>query len=190
MDMTDVYTPTHYKLTVEDFYKLGEIGILNNESRVELIEGELIEMAPIGPPHLRGVNRITKLLVLAAGDQAEISVQNPILLPPYSVPQPDFAVLRRPLAGSEETVPGVLDVFVVIEVSDTSLSYDRNTKARLYAKAGIAELWIINVKGRKVERFRQPGDGGYAEKDVLESGARLAPAALPTMEIEVAALFS
>lgn len=92
--MSAVFTPTRYKLSVDDYHKLGEAGILNEDSRVELIEGELIEMAPIGGPHMGIVNRLTRLLVLALGDSGEVSVQNPVRLSRHSEPQPDFAILK------------------------------------------------------------------------------------------------
>jgi Uma2 family endonuclease len=131
--MSAVFTPTRHKLSVDDYHKLGEAGILDEDSRVELIEGELIDMAPIGPPHMMAVNRLNRLLVRAVGDLGIVSIQNPITLPPHSEPQPDIAVLRPGIDKRGAGLPGPADVLLLIEVADTTLAYDRGTKLQLYA---------------------------------------------------------
>src|SRR5438105_11623750 len=142
--MSEVYTPTRYKLTVQDYHKLGEAGILAEDSRVELIDGELIEMAPVGGPHMGTVNRLNKMLVLAVGDHGVVSVQNPVTLPPYSEPQPDFTILRPGAGMPASGVPQADDVLLLIEVADTTLRYDHSTQRKLYVEEGIAEYWIVN----------------------------------------------
>ena len=160
--MSAVFTPKRYKLSIEDYHKLGEAGILDEDSRVELIEGDLIEMAPIGVPHMRCVNRLTRILVNAVGDAAIVSTQNPVTLPPLSEPQPDFALLK-PSAEDACRVPHPEDVLLIVEVADTTLAYDRRTKLPLVTLlAGLAGLtfaaffqfyanvldWPLNVGGK------------------------------------------
>lgn len=188
--MSDVYTPTRYKLTIEDYHKLGEVGILNEDSRVELIEGELIQMAPIGGPHLWTVNTLNRLLILSLGDLGDLSIQNPVLLPPYSEPQPDFVIVRPGTASRERRVPSTEDVILVVEVADTTLRYDRGTKLRLYARFGIPEFWIVNVQDECVEIHTTPKGDTYATRRVVRKGESLSPGALPAVSIEVSALFA
>src|SRR5438067_10264170 len=139
--MSTVFTPTRFKWTVEDYHKLGDAGILTEDRRVELIEGELIEMAPIHGPHMGMVNRLNKMLVLAVGDHGVVSVQNPVTLPPYSEPQPDFTILRLGAGMPASGVPHSDDVVLLIEVADTTVRYDRSTMLKPYAKEGTAEHW-------------------------------------------------
>src|SRR5438094_271220 len=184
--MSAVFTPTRHKLSVEDYHKLGDVGILTEDSRVELIDGELIEMAPIGGPHMWVVNRLTRLLVLAVGDLGVVSVQNPVTLPPHSEPQPDIAILKPGADSTASRVPNSADVLLLIEVADTTLAYDRTTKLKLYAKAGIAEAWIVNLQSRCVEVYREPSADGYSRTIELRPNDVASPLALPTVKFTVA----
>src|SRR5438093_4349936 len=125
--MSSIFTPTRARLTVEQFHKIGEAGILPPEARVELINGEMLEMAPIGARHLQAVNRLTRLLVRSVGDTAIVSVQNPIVLAEDSEPQPDLALLRSESEGAVR-LPSANDVLLLIEVADTTMQYDRTVK--------------------------------------------------------------
>jgi Uma2 family endonuclease len=187
--MSAVFTPTRHKLSVEDYHKLGQVGILTEDSRVELIEGELIDMAPIGGAHMGLVNRLTRLLVPAVGDLGVVSVQNPITLPPDSEPQPDVAILKPGADSAGSTVPRADEVFLLIEVADTTLAYDRNTKLKLYAKAGIAETWIVNVPSKCVEVYREPTTNGYLRRLELGVGELVSPLSLPMVELPVSDIF-
>jgi Uma2 family endonuclease len=186
--MSAVFTPSRYKLSIEDYHKLGAAGILDEDSRIELIEGDLIEMAPIGISHMRCVNRLTRLLVSAVGDAAVVSVQNPVTLPPRSEPQPDFALLR-PGADNADHVPYPADVLLIVEVADTTLSYDRRTKLPLYARAGIVEVWIVDVQGRTIEAFFSPTESGYVQSALYRKGASISPAQLPAVSIPLDDIF-
>jgi len=188
--MSVVFTPARHRLSVEDYHKLGEVGILTEESRVELIEGELIDMAPIGGPHMGLVNRLNRLLVLAVGDLGVVSIQNPVTLPPNSEPQPDVAILKPGADSAGSAVPRADEVLLLIEVADTTLSYDRNTKLKLYAKAGIAEAWIVNLQSKCVEVYRDPAPAGYVEHSEVGSGRIVSPLALPTVQLAVAEIFA
>jgi len=187
--MSAVFTPSRYKLSIEDYHKLGDAGILDEDSRIELIEGDLIEMAPIGVSHMRCVNRLNRLLIHAVGDAAIVSVQNPVTLPPRSEPQPDFALLR-PGADSADHVPLAADVHLIVEVADTTLNYDRRTKLPLYARAGIIEVWIVDVQGQTIEAFSGPSDAGYGRSAVYRRGESVTPTQLPAATIRVDDVFA
>jgi Uma2 family endonuclease len=187
--MSAVFTPTRHKLSVEDYHKLGEAGVLNEDSRVELIEGDLIDMAPIGVPHMSTVNRLNRLLVRAVNDLGIVSVQNPVSVPPHSEPQPDIAILGPGMDRPDGRLPGSADVLLLIEVADTTVSYDRGTKLPLYARAGIVECWIVNLQTRTLEVYRQPTAQGYSHNTEFRPGDIVSPLTLPTVKIEVAAIF-
>ena len=157
--MSTVFTPTRARLTVAQFQKMGDAGIMPPETRVELVDGELIEMAPIGPRHMQAVNRLTRALVAAVGEAAIVSVQNPVALGEHSETQPDLALLG-PQSDSETRLPTPDDVLLLIEVADATLQYDRTTKLALYARFGVREVWICE---RSELYFLALGaDGRYA----------------------------
>ena len=187
--MSAVFTPSRYKLSIEDYHKLGAAGILGEDSRVELIEGDLIEMAPIGITHMRCVNRLNRLLMQAVGDAAIVSVQNPVTLPPRSEPQPDVALLK-PAADQADHVPHPADVLLIVEVADTTLNYDRRTKLPLYARAGIVEVWIVDVQGQTIETFSAPTDTGYARTAVHRRADTVTPIQVPAASIRLDDLFA
>jgi Uma2 family endonuclease len=165
------------RFTVHDYHRMGEAGILHEDDRVELIEGELIEMTAIGTRHFSCVNRLNRLLVMSVGDEAIVSVQNPVRLNEYNEPQPDLAVIRP--RDYRESLPLPEDVLLLIEVSDTTLAYDRGVKLPLYAQAGIREVWIVNLPGETIERYTDPLEEGYRRADRLRRGQTLEPIPLP-----------
>src|SRR5579862_9904434 len=132
-------------LTVAEYHRMGEVGILTEDDRVELIEGELIAMSPIGSEHSGTVNALTHTLVLAVEDRAVVAVQNPVQLDDLSEPRPDFALLKPRDDYYRRSTPRPDDVLLLIEVADSSLAYDRNVKRSLYAWHGIPEFWIVNI---------------------------------------------
>jgi len=136
--------------TAEEYFRMGEAGILQEDDRVELIEGEIVEMSPIGSRHAACVNRLVKLFVREVGDSGIVGAQNPVLLPDYSGPQPDVAVLRLREDFYAEAHPTPGDVLLLIEVSDTTLRYDREVKLPLYALAGILEVWIVDLQNGEI----------------------------------------
>lgn len=188
--MSAVFTPTRFKWTVDEYHKLIDAGIFTPESRIELIEGELIEMAPVGGPHIGTVNRLNKMFVLALGDHGVVSVQNPVMLPPYSEPEPDFSILRPGAGMPASGVPRCEDVLLLIEVSDTTVQYDRGTKLRLYAREGIVEYWIVNISRKCIEVYRDPIANGYATSAEWVAGDIATPRALPIVKLDVAAIFA
>ncbi len=147
--------------TVTEYNRMGETGILKEDDRVELIEGEIVEMSPIGRRHAACVDRLTELLSERLWRRAIVRVQSPIVLNDYAEPQPDVALLRRREDFYERSLPTPDDVLLIVEVADTTLEYDRQIKVPLYARAGISEVWIVNLSDGQVEVYTQPAEGAY-----------------------------
>ena len=176
------------KFTVAEYYRMAEVGILHHTERVELLDGEIIVMAPMGERHANGVRRIDRVLHRALGDAAIISVQCPLRLDDYSEPEPDVAILRLREDEYLDSHPGPADTLVAVEVSDSSLAFDLGDKARRYAAAGIPEMWVMNLPGDCIDRLDQPGPAGYARHTVFRRGDKISPAALPDLAFAVADL--
>ena len=180
---------TRRALTVDDVLRMVQAGVLDEDERVELLEGELIEMAPIGGAHMLTANRLNKTFVSAVGDAAVVSVQNNIALRPRSLPQPDL-VLLRPEMLARPVVPGPQDILLVVEVADSTLAKDRDVKAPLYARHGIAELWIVDLEHRQVIVMRDPSGDGYRTQTVHGADETLTPLALSAVAIPLTNLFA
>lgn len=177
-----------HRFTVEDYHRMAEAGILGEDSRVELIRGRIVDMAPIGSAHMVAVNRLTRLLVTAVGDRGVVSVQNPVRLDDGSEPQPDVAVLRPGADDIGAPTPGASEVLLLIEVADTSLHEDRDEKAALYAASGVPEYWIVNLIDQVFEVHRGPGGGRYQEVSRVAPGSELEIAMLPGVRLAVSLL--
>ena len=182
-------TPAKHRFDVDAYYKLAAAGILPNPHRVELIDGEIIDLNAIGSPHAAITTRLTRQFIRAVGDLAIISVQNPLRLDSYNEPEPDLLVLRPRADDYQANHPGAADVLLLVEVSETSLTYDRGRKLALYAKFGVAEVWIIDLAGAAVEIYRQPKEGAYALTE-RRTGGSLTPDLVPSVAIDVAALLA
>ena len=178
---------TRHKLDVDAFYRMAEAGIIGEKDRIELIDGEMIDMAPIGQGHYGSVNRLTNIFVLAFDGRAVVSVQNPLRLSTADEPLPDFTILRwrDDFYGSGER-PRPDDVILVVEVADSSLRYDRTVKLELYARSGLAEYWVLDLKRRVVIVHRQPNGDGYDDIRTLSAGATLPLAVDPAIVIDLA----
>jgi len=168
---------------------MGEAGVFAPEARLELIEGEIVAMAPIGSPHAGTVKILTRLFVRLAGDLAIVSVQDPLVVGDRSVAQPDLALLKPRSDSYSSSHPNGADVLLVVEVSDTTLRFDLEKKIPLYARAGIAEAWVVDLQARAVRVFRDPGASGYHTNFTALGEAKLGCAALPEVAIAVATLF-
>ena len=177
---------TRHRLTVADYYRMGEAGIFAPEARVELIEGEVIDMAPIGTRHGSAVKRLNALLVAAVGARAVVSVQDPLRLSDLSEPEPDLMLLQPRADFYAGAHPGAADVLLLIEVSDTSARYDREIKLPLYARHRVPEVWIVDLEARLVRFYRAPAADTYAEASVTASPGCTPIAALPGIEIDLA----
>jgi Uma2 family endonuclease len=180
---------TRRPITVTEYHRMGEVGILGERDRVELIEGELVAMSPIGSYHQGTVNRLNHSLVQAIGERAIVSVQGTVRLDDLTEPDPDFALLMPRPDFYREAHPGPSDVLLLIEVADTSLNYDRAVKRALYARHGISELWIIDLSAGEVEVCRQPGADGYAAVTRVGRDEDLEPEMLSGVRIQAATLF-
>jgi Uma2 family endonuclease len=174
--------------TVEEYHRMGEVGLLDADTRVELIEGEIVEMAPIGDAHAATSNRLNRLLVLAVGERGIVAVGNPVRLTQRSEPQPDFSVLR-PRADYQTKGPRPEDVLLAVEVSDTTLRRDRRVKLALYARAGIPEFWIVNLEVREVEVYRSPAGDTYASVERKGPGDVVTMEALPSVTIAISQIW-
>lgn len=170
-------------LSVGDFHRMIEAGILGPEERVELVEGELIAMAAIGARHAHAVGRLTMRLSRSLPDSTVLWVQNPVQLDAHTEVYPDLAVISDRDYGEE--IPEPHDVLLVIEVSDTTLGYDQGKKVPLYARHGVPEVWIVNLAKGVIEAFRQPSSDSYDEIRRYGPGDTIAPALLPECAIRV-----
>ena len=182
--MNAVFTPQRVLINVEQFHKMGEAGVFPPDARIELIEGELLTMAPIGSRHASAVAMLNRLLLRSAiGDQTVVWPQNPVVLSQFSELQPDVLLLRPRADNYWRASPGPDDVLLLIEVSDSTLHFDRQRKLPLYARHGIREAWIVNIPERQLEIFRDPGEGGYGAALVLDGSAPAFCAAFPDQAI-------
>jgi Uma2 family endonuclease len=179
--------PERRRFTIKEYEKMVETGILVRDDRVELIDGEIIEMSPMGDPHVGCVINLNHLLVRGVGERARVQVQGPVRIPPRSVPEPDVAILRPRSYRREGATPA--DVLLVIEVADTSLLYDRTVKLRLYARAGILEYWLVDANAETIDVYRSPSGDGYAEHRQLTRGNTVAPLAFRDLVITMESVF-
>lgn len=176
--------PTRHKLDVHDYERMVDAGTLGKRDRVELIGGEILDMAPIGQSHGSLAAALNQTLVLACHGWAIVFTQGSLWLDHWNVPQPDFALFHlRPDFYATGSRPGPADAFLVVEVADSSLRYDREVKLPLYAGAGIPEYWIVDLQQRMVDAYRRPEGGGYAEKATHRGGDQVALAAAPDIVV-------
>jgi Uma2 family endonuclease len=176
---------TRHRITVEEYYRMTEAGILARDARVELIEGVIIDMPGMGSAHARTIVRLTRLLIEAIGTKARLLSQLPLRLSDLSEPMPDFALVHSRAALYTRGHPGPDDTFLIIEVSDSSLRYDVEIKAPLYARHGVPEYWIVDLQGQQVRFFRSPGPGQYADVTTSTILGIVSPIALPEVKIDL-----
>jgi len=179
----------HHKFTVDDYYRMLEIGVLAEDDRVELIDGEVREMCPIDPVHAANIDRLNRLLSRRINEQTIIRVQNPIRLHDNTEPIPDLTLVRWQDDFYEHHHPLPADVLILIEVANTSLAYDRKEKLPRYAAAGIPEVWLINIARQTIEQYTTPANGQYTERVVLNRGQTLTPKAIDGIELTVDQIF-
>ena len=177
--------PRERPFTVDEYHRLAEAGVLTEDDRVELLDGRIITMSPIGSAHLHCVNRLNRLFTTRIYQQdpppALVSVQNPVRLSPQSEPEPDVVLLRPDAPQDRTPIPD--DVLLVVEVADTTLAYDRTVKQKHYAAAGISEYWIVDLNAATVIVHRNPGVGGYGSVVTHDAEAALTVEALPDLSV-------
>ena len=167
---------------------MGETGILRPDARVELIEGEIIDMAPIGSLHASTVARLTQLFVQAVGSSAFVWIQSPIVLGEHSEPEPDLVLLRPRNDFYRHELPRSSDVLMLVEVSDSSLRFDREVKLPLYARSNIPEAWVVDLEHDVLIVCRSPVDNRYSDMQSLASPGKVAPAQLPQCALDLSGI--
>jgi len=180
--------PAH-RLTIADYYRMAEAGIIAKKARVELIQGQVIDMAPIGPRHTLVVTQLMHLLVPMVDRFTHVRPQGPIRLDDHSMPEPDIAIVRRPWAGYPAEHPSPTDIHLLIEVADSSVLRDSTAKAELYARSNIAEYWIVDLTQDIVVVHQKPENGFFALKHTLRGPAILQAQALPNVSLTAAHIF-
>ena len=182
-----VLRPRH-RWTVAEYHRMAEVGLLHEDSRVELIDGEIIEMAPIGSEHAGHNNHLLSLLAYHLHGKAIVAGQNPVILGGYEEPQPDIALLRWRNDYYRTAHPHAEDVLLIIEISDSTLRYDHDVKIPLYAKNGIPEVWLLDIQNRQLEIQREPINGVYRQRDCRRTG-QIAPILCLDAMIDLAEFF-
>jgi Uma2 family endonuclease len=175
-------------ISVSEYHKMVDAGVFHEDDRMELIEGELIQMSPIGGAHIQLSNLLNRVLDRQLGDAGIVSVQNPIALPPDSEPEPDIAILQ-PECLRRKDVPRAEDVLLLIEISTTTLDYDRDVKIPLYAKHGIPEVWIVDEKSRSVSIYREPARTTYRRLLTAQKNDTISPLLLPSVQVALLELW-
>ena len=178
------------RLSTAEYHGMAEAGILGCNDRVELIEGQLVEMSPIGPRQALVVDALTEMFVLAVSGRAKVRVQNPVVLNGVTEPNPDVVLARPGWRGYPAEHPGPEDVLLLVEVSDSSLRLDRGVKLEVYARAGIGEYWVVDLSRNAVHVHRAPRDGAYGVLTTLGWSDTLDVAALPGVSFKVDRLFA
>ena len=175
--------------TVEEYHRLTEAGILDAEERVELLEGQILQMAAKNPPHSATNLCAANVLTQRLAGLALVRIQDPIILNPISEPEPDIAVVRLNTRFYQDRHPVAEEVFLILEIADTTLKRDRQQKAPAYARANISDYWVLDVNTRQIYVFRQPESGKYQEETLLSETDILSPLAFPEVEIQAEQLF-
>ena len=181
--------PQRHAVSVAEYLRMGEAGVFQPEARLELVEGEILEMAPIGSRHGGTVNTLNRLFAQLLGERCVVAVQNPVALGDRSMPQPDLALLKSRGDDYTRSHPTASDVLLLIEVADTTRAFDVGTKVPLYARHGIAEVWVVDLTDRTVRVFRDPGPAGYATEISAVGEDILHALAFPEIAIQLAKLF-
>jgi Uma2 family endonuclease len=171
--------------TADEYHRMAEVGILHEDDRVELIDGEIVNMSPLGSRHIACVNRLSKLLERRIGDTTIVQTQSSIRLNDVSEPQPDIAVLRLRADYYADSLPAPSDVLLVIEVADTSLNYDQHVKLPRYADAAIAEVWIVDVARSMLTCYTDPRQGFYANQRHAQRGDAIPSSVFPNLVLAV-----
>jgi Uma2 family endonuclease len=187
---TKTLSVASHKFTVDELVRMAELGILETDVRVELIDGVLLEMAPTGRPHGNGVSSIARAFWENCPRNVQVYLGSTVRLTDYTGPQPDVALIRPEASFQKENVPRAEDILLVVEVAGSSLQRDRGEKARRYAESGIPELWIFVLENDEIEISRQPTPEGYADVQVYRRGDALTIQELPGIQFSVGDLLS
>lgn len=174
-----------YRFSVEEFNKLGEAGIFDEDDRVELLDGEIIVMSPIGSQHAGAVMRLVSVFTERLGKRIVLNPQNPAVVDEFSEPQPDVMLLKPKPDFYQSGHPRPQDILLLVEVSDTTLSYDRGRKLRKYAECQVSEFWIVNLKNNSIEQYRAPAVTTYSHSRIHQRGETVGIEAFPDVHFAV-----
>src|ERR1041385_5990848 len=177
-----------HRFNVEEYYRMAETGVLKHDARVELLDGEIIDMSPIGPFHGGVTDYLNEVFTAASQNRWRTRIQNALRLDSHSEPQPDVVLAKPSPDLYRRRHPRPEDVYLLIEISDTTLETDQNEKLPAYGRAGIPEVWIVNLADLTVEVYREPHFTGYGSKSILRAGDQAAPQAFPDVKVDVAEL--
>jgi Uma2 family endonuclease len=188
--MNTVFTPTRMRITVDRYQKMVAAGVLTPSDRVELIEGEILDMAPIGTRHASVTGRLVKRLVLSLGEAATVRAANPIDLGSYSEPEPDLLVLKPRTDDYMRAHPQAQDVLLLIEVADTSLAFDQGAKRELYARFGVSEYWVVDLNDQRIFAYFAPAQGAFQRHREYLIDETISPQVFPDVKFAVRELFA
>jgi Uma2 family endonuclease len=177
--------PYPYRFTVEKFHEAGLLGLFPQDARLELVEGEIFMMPPIGPDHSSQTRSLLKILVRAAPAGVDVSVAEPVVLSSNTELIPDFSLVKHRADFYRSGHPKAKDTLLVIEVSDTSAKFDKEDKALIYGKAGVLEYWVVDIPGKCLHVFREPGRQGYKSRRVFNAGEKIRCSTIARMELAV-----
>jgi Uma2 family endonuclease len=188
--MNSVFSPTRMLFTIDRYQKMVATGVLTRDDHVELIDGEILETAPVTPQYASVTSRVCRQLILALGDAATVGVRHPMDLGQFSEPQPDLLVLKPRPDGYSSGHPQVEDVLLLIEIADSSLAFDSGKKRDLYARSGVSEYWIMDLNSRRTLVFLSPADGAFQRTREYLSRDCVSPVAIPKLKVDVNDLFT
>lgn len=188
MGLAEGFAELKHRISVEAFHRMAETGVLAPEARVELIDGAIFDMAPIGSQHASIVNRLNRMFVTATGERAIVQVQGPVRLGEHSEPEPDLALLRPRSDFYRDAIPAAADVLLIIEVSDSTQRYDRRVKVPLYARHGVPEVWVIDLENRLVHFHRGPTGESYADVTASDAPGVTPVRALAGVQVDLGGL--
>jgi Uma2 family endonuclease len=182
--------PTPRRFTVAEYHRMAEAGILDGDARLELLDGIIVSMMPVGPRHASTVDRIAEVLFRAFSGRACVRVQNPVTLSDWSEPEPDLAVAQGKCVDYAESHPRPSDILFVVEVAETSAKYDREEKLPLYARAGIREAWLVDVSQRRIEVHTRASPDGFLNIAIHHLEEEITPEAAPDIRFRIADVLS
>jgi len=188
--MSSAFTPSRTRISTDRYHLMVAKGVLTKYDRIELIEGEMFDMAPMGTRHSAITSRLHEMFVLATARSATVVSGGPVVLGEFSEPQPDLMLLKRRADFYSGAHPLAADVLLLIEVSDSSLAFDQSVKLNLYARYGISEYWVIDVEGRRIVTYREPAAAGYGRALDFTAPDAVTPQAFPDLKIAVGEIFS
>jgi Uma2 family endonuclease len=182
--------PQRHRITADEYHRMAEVGLLAPDARVELIEGEIIDMAPIGKDHMSVVDQLNRLFIRAVGDDAIVRIQGSVRLSKMSEPEPDLVLLKPRADFYRGELASAADTLLVIEVSESSLRYDRDVKVPFYARHGVPEVWIVDLPNNQLLVYGSPNEGLYTRQTSVARPEILPVAALPGIAVDLSSVFA